>query len=107
MAESSRKIKVIRVLYILSIVLFSPFWVMVIESFTMGVLSNKLFSGLIILRIYYIPDIIFLILTALYIIFLKIDKPAKREKIIFWVLLVINLIGLIFLDILFSAEMGI
>ena len=104
MAESSKKIIIIRVLYILSIVLFSPFFGIVAEIVGMG---KKYLSCLISLRIYYIPDIVFLVLTVLYIIFLKTNKPPKKEYIIFWVLLVINIIGLIFLDILFSAAMGI
>ena len=104
MTDSYKKIKIIRLLYILNIVVFSPVLSIIIESSGLG---KKHFSLLISLRIYYIQDIVFLLLTALYIIFLKKDKPPKREYIIFWVLLVISILGLIFLDILFAGTMGI
>lgn len=102
--DSYKKIKIIRLFYILNIVVFSPVLGMMVESLGFGYWH---LSFLISLRIYYIQDIVFLLLTALYIIFLKKDKPPKREYIIFWVLLVISILGLIFLDILFAGTMGI
>ena len=90
MTDRYKKIRIIRLLYVLIIFVFSPVFSLIVE-----------------LRIYYIPNIVFLVLTVLYIIFLKIDKPPKREYIVFWVLLVINILGLILLDILFSGAMGI
>lgn len=104
MTDRYKKIKIIRLLYVLIIFVFSPVFSLIVELIGLG---KKFIIFLIDLRIYYIPDIVFLVLTVQYIIFLKMDKPPKGEYIIFWVLLVINILGLILLDILFSAAMGI
>ena len=104
MTDRYKKIKIIRLLYALIIFVFSPVFSLIVELIGLG---KKYIMFLIDLRIYYIPNIVFLVLTVLYIIFLKMDKPPKREYIIFWVLLVINILGLILLDILFSGAMGI
>ena len=104
MADGYKKIKIIRVLYILSILVFSPFFGIVVELFGLG---KWYISFLIDLRIFYIPFIVFMVLTILYIIFLKMEQPPKKEHIIFRVLLVINILGLIFLELLFKAAMGI
>lgn len=104
MTDRYKKIKIIRLLYVLIIFVFSPVFSLIVELIGLG---KKYIMFLIDLRIYYIPNIVFLVLTVQYIIFLKMDKPPKREYIIFWFLLVINILGLILLDILFSGAMGI
>ena len=76
MTDRYKKIKIIRLLYVLIIFVFSPVFSLIVELIGLG---KKYIIFLIDLRIYYIPDIVFLVLTVQYIIFLKMDKPPKKR----------------------------
>lgn len=56
MTDRYKKIKIIRLLYVLIIFVFSPVFSLIVELIGLG---KKYIIFLIDLRIYYIPDIVF------------------------------------------------
>ena len=89
----------LRILYVLNTLLLLP-WT-----------HGRLFLGAVLpivgLRIYYIPYISSAILTAGYIYLIKKHICSDKERIFFSILLIITILGLISLEMVYSAVMGI
>ena len=97
-------LKTIRVLYIISAVFASP---VVGGGLDLIGLWTTYLEIFLLLRIFYVLYIPFVILTVLYILVLKSEKPPKGEYILFTVLCILHLIGFAHCEIIYKAAMGI
>lgn len=101
----------LRILYVLNTLLLLPCAYFTLALVTPLRTHGRLFLGAVLpivgLRIYYIPYISSTILTAGYIYLIKKHICSDKERIFFSILLIITILGLISLEMVYSAVMGI
>ena len=111
--KSTGALRVIRILYVIDTLLLMPCAVIEVAKllklevnfWTRGYLGFLL--PVVFLRIIFIPYIATPVLTVLYGYFLRKAKGSKLEYILFALMLIICILGLLSLELVFNAAMGI